>query len=96
MPQLVEVVVKVMVVVLAKVTDRYGRLLGLVFVNGTNVNLEMVKAGFAEVYRGKHAKNFDPKIYQDAEEEAVKENRGMWIQGDKYISPRDWRKGRRN
>jgi endonuclease YncB( thermonuclease family) len=77
-------------------TDRYGRILGLVFINGTNVNLEMVKTGLAEVYRGRHAKGFDPKIYQDAEAEAVKEKRGMWVQGDKYISPRDWRRGRRN
>ena len=77
-------------------TDRYGRILGLVFINGTNVNLEMVKAGFAEVYRGKHATGFDPKIYQYAEAEAKKEKRGMWVQGDKYISPREWRRGRRD
>ena len=75
-------------------TDRYGRILGLVFVDGKNVNLEMVKAGFAEVYRGKHAKGFNPKRYQDAEAEAKTEKRGMWAQGDKYISPRDWRSGR--
>ena len=29
-------------------TDRYGRILGVVFVNGTNANLEMVKAGLSE------------------------------------------------
>jgi endonuclease YncB( thermonuclease family) len=28
--------------------DRYGRTLGVVFVNGKNVNLEMVEAGYAE------------------------------------------------
>jgi endonuclease YncB( thermonuclease family) len=77
-------------------TDRYGRILWVVFVNGTNVNLEMVRAGLAEVYRGRHARYFNPKIYQDAEAEAKKEKRGMWVQGDKYISPRDWRRGRRN
>jgi micrococcal nuclease len=31
--------------------DQYGRILGVVFVNGTNSNLEMFRAGFAEVYR---------------------------------------------
>ena len=77
-------------------TDRYGRTLAVVFVDGTNANLEMVKAGLAEVYRGKHARYFNPKIYQDAEEAAKKADRGMWVQGDKYISPRDWRKMRRN
>ena len=77
-------------------SDRYGRILAVVFVDGTNANLEMVKAGLAEVYRGKHARYFNPKIYQEAEEEAKKADRGMWVQGDKYISPRDWRKMRRN
>jgi endonuclease YncB( thermonuclease family) len=33
-------------------TDRYGRILSVVFVDGKNENLEMVKAGLAEVYRG--------------------------------------------
>jgi hypothetical protein len=32
--------------------DRYGRTLAEVFVEGKNVNLEMVKAGMAEVHRG--------------------------------------------
>jgi endonuclease YncB( thermonuclease family) len=76
-------------------TDRYKRILGVVFVNGTNANLEMVKAGLAEVYRGKHAIYFNPNIYQKAEAQAIKEKRGMWVQGDKYISPKEWRKMRR-
>ena len=73
-------------------TDRYGRILGVVFVNGTNANLEMVKAGLAEVYRGRQPRYFNVKIYQDAETDAKKAGRGMWSLGDKYISPRDWRK----
>jgi endonuclease YncB( thermonuclease family) len=77
-------------------TDRYGRILGVVFVNGTNANLEMVKAGLAEVYRGKQPRYFNAKIYQDVEEEAKKAKRNMWSLGDKYMSPRDWRRGRRN
>jgi endonuclease YncB( thermonuclease family) len=42
--------------------DRYGRTLGEVFVDGKSVNLEMIKAGLAEVYRGKPAsgQNIDP------------------------------------
>jgi endonuclease YncB( thermonuclease family) len=73
-------------------TDRYKRILGVVFVNGKNANLEMVKAGLAEVYRGKQPRYFNVKIYQDAEAEAKKAKRGMWIKGDKYISPKEWRK----
>lgn len=30
--------------------DRYGRVLGVVFLGGKNANMEMVKAGYAEVY----------------------------------------------
>ena len=68
----------------------------MVFVNGTNANLEMVKAGLAEVYRGKQPRYFNAKIYHDAEEEAKKAKRNMWSLGDKYISPREWRRGKRN
>jgi endonuclease YncB( thermonuclease family) len=48
------------------VYSRYGRISGVVLVNGKNANLKMVKAGLAEVYRGKHAMYFNPKTY-DAE-----------------------------
>jgi endonuclease YncB( thermonuclease family) len=43
--------------------DRYGRILGVVFLDAQNLNLEMVRAGLAEVYRGKHAPGFDPDPY---------------------------------
>jgi micrococcal nuclease len=72
--------------------DRYGRILGLVFLDSKNVNLEMVKAGLAEAYRGKHPSGFDPAPYLQAEEEARAAKRGMWVQGDRYLSPRDWRR----
>jgi micrococcal nuclease len=72
--------------------DRYNRILGEIFVDGKNVNLEMVKMGFAEVYRGRHAPGFDPGPYDQAEKEAKEAKQGMWVQGDKYVSPRDWRR----
>jgi len=72
--------------------DRYKRTLGVVYVNGANANLEMVKAGLAEVYRGKPASGFNNDPYIEAEKEARKAVRGMWELGDKYISPRDWRR----
>jgi len=73
--------------------DRYGRTLAVVFVNGTNVNLEMIKAGLAEVYRGTPAKGFDNEPYQKAETGAREAKLNMWSLGDKYISPREWRRG---
>ena len=75
-------------------TDRYHRILGVVFVDGHNVNIEMIKAGLAEVYRGKPAKSLDLDPYWNAETEAKKAKRGMWALGDKYTSPKEWRKMR--
>lgn len=71
--------------------DHYGRILGEVFVEGKNVNLVMVKAGLSEVYRGTPAKGQDTEPYWEAEEEARGAGRGMWMQGAKYQSPREWR-----
>lgn len=51
-------------------TDRYGRTLGVVFVGRQNVNLEMVMAGLAEVYRGRPAKELDLDPYWSAEAKA--------------------------
>ena len=73
-------------------TDRYGRILGVVIVNGKNVNIEMVKAGLAEVYRGKPPSGFDLKPYLNAEAGAKKTGIGMWSLGDNYISPKQWRR----
>jgi endonuclease YncB( thermonuclease family) len=72
--------------------DRYGRALGEVFLDGHNINLEMVKAGFAEVYRGTPAKGQNMEPYWKAEEEARRAGKGMWVLADKYVSPREWRR----
>ena len=72
--------------------DRYGRILGVVSLSGKSINLEMVEAGFAEVYRGDPAPGQDLAPYWKAEEKAKAVKRGMWSLGDKYVSPRDWRK----
>jgi micrococcal nuclease len=72
--------------------DRYGRILGVVFLGGKNINLEMVEAGFAEVYRGDPAPGQDLAPYWKAEEQARAAKKGMWSLGDKYESPREWRR----
>jgi endonuclease YncB( thermonuclease family) len=77
--------------------DRNGRTLGEVFLlNGKNVNLEMVQAGLAEVYRGKPASGLDMDLYWKAEEEAKAARRGMWSLGKTYVGPRDWRRAHGN
>ena len=55
------------------------------------MNLELVKVGLAEVYKGKPAPGFDNDLYQKAEDETRSAGKGMWSLGDKYVSLREWR-----
>ena len=74
-------------------TDRYNRVLAEVFTaDGTLVNLEMVKLGMSEVYRGKTEKGFDLKPYYQAESAAKRDYRGIWSIRTNYESPTIWRK----
>jgi micrococcal nuclease len=70
----------------------FNRILGVIYVDGENVNYEMIEAGLAEAYRGKQPQRFDPAPYRQAELQARSTSRGMWSQGDDYISPKAWRK----
>ena len=74
-------------------TDRYGRTLGtVVLFYTTDASLEMIKAGLAEIYRGRFPKGLDSRLYKEAESEARKKGLGMWSLGAEYISPRDWKR----
>jgi endonuclease YncB( thermonuclease family) len=75
--------------------DRYSRVLGVVYIDGKNVNLEMFIEGLAEVYKGKPAVGFDNRPYWEAEQDARNYKRGMWVLGEEYISPKEWRKKQR-
>jgi len=70
----------------------YSRVLGVIYLDDKDINLEMIKAGLAEVYRGKPPKGFNLGPYLQAEAEARKYGIGIWSLGKKYISPKDWRK----
>jgi micrococcal nuclease len=70
----------------------YGRQLAEVFVDNKNINLEMIKAGLAEVYQGKKPKNLDTRLYLETEARAKSAKKGMWRQGKSYQSPLQWRK----
>jgi micrococcal nuclease len=72
--------------------DDYNRLLAVVNSGGKNINLEMVQQGLAEVYKGNPPKGFNTELYRKAEKEARESKRGVWSQGDKYISPSQWRR----
>ena len=54
--------------------DKYGRIVGRVFANGTDTSAELVRLGLAAVHR-RYAK--DPKLYE-LEAEARKAGRGFW------------------
>jgi len=70
----------------------YNRVLGVIYLDDKDINLEMIKAGLAEVYRGKSPKGFDLRPYLQAEANARKHGIGIWSLGEEYISPKDWRK----
>jgi micrococcal nuclease len=72
--------------------DRYKRLLSTIFIDGKDINLVMIEMGFAEVYRGPESGNPYKQQYQAAEETARAAKKGMWVLGDKYESPRTYRK----
>ena len=67
--------------------DQYGRILGIIFLGDTDINLQMVRDGCAW-----HYKHFDnTPAYAEAEREAQAAKRGLWASGT-AINPYEWRK----
>ena len=58
--------------------DCYNRVLGVVYLDKININLEMVKQGLAEVYYGETPKDLDLKPYREAESKARNAKIEMW------------------
>jgi len=78
------------VTVKQQTVDRYGRIVGEVFLNDIYVNAEMVKGGHAWVYR-RYSKN--PKLLE-LENDAKEHKRGLWA-SDYQVPPWEWRKAQR-
>jgi len=70
----------------------YNHLIGEIFLGDTNINIEMIKQGLAEVWREEPPAKLLIAPYIEAQEEARRAGRGIWSLGDNYMSPRDWRK----
>ncbi len=77
----------------------YGRapypdnnILGVIYWNQKNINLEMIKQGLAEAHQEGLPEDFDISPYVEAEEEAREKEKGMWRLKEDYMSPRVWRK----
>jgi micrococcal nuclease len=71
--------------------DASGKSLGEIFAEKVNINIEMIHAGLAEVYKGMPAKNLEITTYRDAEKKAKEAVKGIWELRDQYFSPWDWR-----
>lgn len=77
-------------------TDRYGRIVGKIEVEGRDVNLEQVREGSAWVYTQylKELPEADRKRYLEAEQQAKEERRGLWRDSDPE-PPWQWRRDKR-
>ena len=67
--------------------DRYGRTLARVFLDGTDVNLAIVKAGMAWRF-DKYSKD---GAFGTAQQEAQRARRGLWADAAP-VAPWEWRK----
>jgi len=89
---LAELVFRKPVTVVYVDTDRYGRTVGRVYVDGLDVNAELVRRGAAWVYR-KYAR--DDSLYR-LEDEARTAQRGIWSLPEvQRIPPWEWRRRER-
>jgi endonuclease YncB( thermonuclease family) len=70
--------------------DRYGRIVGRVYVGDIDVNRELVAQGFAWVYR----RYSNDAELQELESGAKQKGLGLWADPNP-IPPWEWRRGRR-
>src|SRR5205823_6715122 len=77
-------------------TDRYGRLVGKIILDGADINLEQVKAGMAWHYKDYEDEQTltDRDLYARAEDEARNARRGLWVDANP-IEPSEYRRDER-
>ena len=78
-------------------TDKYGRTVGKILVNGFDANLGQIRAGFAWHYKAYAWEQSadDRSLYSMAEEKARAQRLGLWSE-KKQIPPWEWRHGGKN
>ena len=84
---LLEMVGKKQVQIDSQAVDQYGRLVGLISVDGLNVNEEQVRRGMAWEYSHFHR----DETYRALQNEARQAQRGLWTQYNPQ-APWQWRK----
>jgi endonuclease YncB( thermonuclease family) len=78
--------------IVAKGTDRYGRLLGRVYVGSSDVNAELIRQGAAWAYR----EYLTDRSLLRLESQARSARRGLWsLPASETLPPWEWRKGER-
>lgn len=70
--------------------DHYGRVVGVLYIDGRNINREMVKAGAAWVYRPFCRAEFCPE-WVGLESDARINRRGLWYD-QSPVPPWEWRR----
>ena len=68
--------------------DRYGRVLGAIYLDGADINAKMVEDGYAWAFV-KYS-----KIYTAQQSKAIKNKAGLWLQKDPK-APWDFRKAKK-
>lgn len=73
--------------------DKYGRIIGEIFLNEKNINVEQIKSGFAWHYKHHEGQqSFEERLIYSQAEKYARENRlGVW-QDDNPIPPWDYRR----
>jgi hypothetical protein len=84
---LVELVSKKQVQIESKAVDQYGRIVGLISVDGRNANQEQIQRGLAWEYSHFHS----DKTYIRLQNEARQARRGLWSQAGSQ-APWEWRR----
>jgi endonuclease YncB( thermonuclease family) len=84
---LLEMVQKKQVHINSQAVDQYGRVVGLVSVDGRNINEEQVRRGMAWEYSHFHS----DRHYIALQSEAQQARRGLWAQSSP-LAPWQWRK----
>lgn len=70
--------------------DRYGRVVGEVYLKNRNLNIEMLRQGYAWYYK-RYAKNrYD---YKEAQEFAISNKKGLWSSNP--IAPWEFRRNKK-
>ena len=74
-----------------KTKDRYGRVLGTIYFDNLDINLQQIKNGYAWVYK-QYSKN---QTYYKEEQKARDLKKGLWIEKEP-IAPWEFRKQKKS